>query len=456
MAAVSFFNDLLKGLIHRGRALIQVESATFDEAERSLLDELEALVSSRGEASGTALAKTILGRWQRSDEAAKLEFLRLLRTHFGPDKSRLDVAVESYQRDRTPAAMEALGIAAEPRRQALLRRLNLAPEGTANLVKMREFLLKAMRVEPDLAIIDADFLHLFTSWFNRGFLVLRPIDWTTPANILEKIIEYEAVHDIGGWDELRRRLAPPDRRCFAFFHPQLNDEPLIFVEVALTQGIPARIEELLSEDRPKIQPEAATSAVFYSISNCQTGLRGVSFGNFLIKQVVEDLRRDWPNLETFVTLSPVPGFAKWLAGERKSPTVLNEYLLAQLDGVAEEGWHMRTDRALLDSALQTAAAVYFLLARSGKRLPDPVGRFHLGNGASLERINTFADLSPRGLREAHGMMVNYLYRLEDINANHEAFASHDQVVASSTVRDLIPPRQQNSDGARYARTPVRT
>ena len=207
--------------------------------------------------------------------------------------------------------------AAEPRRQELIRRLNLAPGGTAALVRMREELLRALKEDRELEGVDSDFTHLFSSWFNPGFLVLRPIDWSTPANILEKIIRYEAVHEIGTWDDLRDRLEPPDRRCFAFFHPQLVDEPLIFVEVALTTAVPGAIGELLAEDRVPIPASEANTAVFYSISNCQDGLRGISFGNFLIKQVVEELKRDLPRLATFVTLSPAPGFARWLAEERK-------------------------------------------------------------------------------------------------------------------------------------------
>lgn len=449
MPAASFFNDMLQALANRGRRFIGNWDQTIvapDIAEiPSLEAELEALVSSRGEASGTALAQSILQRWQGLDEAGQRDFLTILSRDFGPDRSRLDAAVEHYRQDRSSAALTALSEAAEPRRQEVLRRLNLASGGTATLVKMRETLLKAMGSDKDLKAVDADFLHLFTSWFNRGFLILRPIDWTTPANILEKIIQYEAVHDIGGWDELRRRLQPPDRRCFAFFHPQLNDEPLIFVEVALTQGIPERIADVLTDNRPNLRPDEATTAVFYSISNCQTGLRGVSFGNFLIKQVVDDLRRELPNLETFVTLSPVPGFARWLAAERAAPSDLSEDILGQLEGLDIPDWHNDPlESAALAPALKTASAVYFLRARSNGRLPDPVGRFHLGNGARLERINALADLSPRGLREAHGMMVNYLYKLDEIGTNHEAFAGEGRIVASNAVQSLLPaPRPHN-------------
>ena len=278
----------------------------------------EMLLSSRGEASGMALAAEILQQWSRLSEDEQRDFMLLLFEKFGPDSKRLDAAIETYRAERTARAVLELHRAAEPRRQELIRRLNLAPNGISTLVGMREQLLRLKADTPDLETVDADFAHLFASWFNRGFLILRPIDWSTPAHILEKIIRYEAVHEIGNWDELRRRLAPADRRCFAFFHPQLSDDPLIFVEVALTRTIPGNISDVLDETRAPIQAQDATTAVFYSISNCQAGLRGISFGNFLIKQVVEDLRSDLPKLDTFVTLSPVPGFASWLAGERHS------------------------------------------------------------------------------------------------------------------------------------------
>src|SRR5438874_1450695 len=222
------------------------------------------------------------------------------------------------------------------RRQELFRRLNLAPGGTAALVRMREQLLDALDDRADRAAVDSAFIHLFSSWFNRGFLVLRRIDWSSPAIVLEKIIRYEAVHRIRGWDDLRRRIDPPDRRCYAFFHPALVDDPLIFVEVALTSEIPSAIAPILTVQRDVIGPDKANTAVFYSISNCQRGLAGVSFGNFLIKQVVEEIARENSRLSTFVTLSPVAGLAEWLKRERadEASKVLNgadRAALASLD-----------------------------------------------------------------------------------------------------------------------------
>lgn len=452
MNGVSFFSDMLQTITDRGRRLLSFGGREENTAVGRLRDAesaCETLLSSRGEASGMALAKAILDRWERFDATQRRDFMAMLLARFGPDAGRLEKAIDAYRADPSPSAVLELHLAAEPRRQELIRRLNLAPGGTATLVRMRETLLKLKAEDPEFDVVDADFAHLFGSWFNRGFLVLRPISWSTPADILERIIRYEAVHDIGGWDELRRRLAPEDRRCFAFFHPQLIDDPLIFVEVALTKDIPSSIHDVLREDRAPIRAGEATTAVFYSISNCQEGLRGISFGNFLIKQVVEDLRRELSRLDTFVTLSPVPGFAEWLLRERRAEasdilTAEDSKRLAVLD---DPDWAMKDDAvASVKPAMTAAAAWYFLKARnSSGRVIDPVARFHLGNGARLERINFLADRSPRAMRQAHGFMVNYLYKLDDIEKNHEAFVGRGEVIAAQAVRRLVPAgRQQKS------------
>ncbi|GGB12044.1 malonyl-CoA decarboxylase [Brucella endophytica] len=445
MRTNSFFSDMLQSITDRGRRFLSLGPTRDGEVDTigTMQALCETLLSSQGEASGMALAKNILDRWQGFDPEKRREFMVVLFSRFGPNIERLERAIDAYRADPNPKALLELSVAAEPRRQELIRRLNLAPNGIATLVRMREVLLKLKAENSDLEAVDADFAHLFGSWFNRGFLVLRPISWSTPADILEKIIRYEAVHHISGWDELRRRLAPEDRRCFAFFHPQLVDDPLIFVEVALTREMPSNIADLLKEDRAPIRAADATTAVFYSISNCQEGLRGISFGNFLIKQVVEDLRRELPRLETFVTLSPVPGFAEWLSRERRAEAsdALSSADRSKLAVLDEPGWADQPEpMPSLQPTMTAAAAWYFLKARnrSGK-VVDPVARFHLGNGARLERINFLADSSERALRQAHGLMVNYLYKLDDIETNHETFASHGQVVAAPAIRRLVPP-----------------
>lgn len=441
----SFFGELLQTISDRGRALLdrsrRVDAATHSE---SLVELCEDLLSGRGEASGTALAREILGRYAEVTVGPRIAFFEALAQRFGTDPARMEKAIATWKEkpdDRTAAGVHA---ASEPRRQELFRRLNLAPGGTAMLVRMREQLLDVLDKRPELRAVDEDFVHLFSSWFNRGFLVLRRIDWSTPAIVLEKIIRYEAVHEIRGWDDLRRRIDPPDRRCFAFFHPALVDEPLIFVEVALEREIPGAIAPILASGRLEfVQPDKARVAVFYSISNCQRGLAGVSFGNFLIKQVVEEICRELPKLSTFVTLSPAPNFARWLARELKAEhsTAVTEADRAVLSLMERPHWW--TDPEIftkLQDPLQRLAAHYYLRAKTPAGLPvDAVARFHLGNGARLERINYLADTSDKAIAQACGLMVNYLYDLDDIEKNHEAFAEGRTVVASNNVQRLLRP-----------------
>lgn len=436
--ANAFFSDLLATISERGRTLLRRgDSADTKQDADGLLALCDALLSGRGEASGTALAREVLDIYGELDAAGRRAFFEGLVRDFGPDRERLSKAIETWRAKPSDEDASSLHFASEPRRQELIRRLNRAPGGTADLVAMRADLLGMTNGHTDLAALDRDVSHLLSSWFNRGFLVLRRIDWSTPANILEKIIRYEAVHEISDWDDLRRRIDPVDRRCYAFFHPAMVDEPLIFVEVALTETIPGAIAPLLAVDRQHLPIERARTAVFYSISNTQRGLGGISFGSFLIKQVVEELRRELPKLDTFVTLSPVPGFMQWIKQDKDLPlTDEDRELLKRLD---DPKWHENPETTtLLRALIEPLAAHYFLKARTPKgRLIDSVARFHLGNGARLERINWLGDLSPKGLRESAGVMVNYLYRLDDIEKNHEAYANDGEVVASSAVKKLL-------------------
>ncbi|HEX7581048.1 MAG TPA: malonyl-CoA decarboxylase, partial [Thermoanaerobaculia bacterium] len=404
-----------------------------------------ALLTGRGEASGMAMARHLLERYRGLSPEQRLDFLLMLAERFGPDHARLERAIAAYQSGPDPRAALALHNAAEPRRQELFRRLNRAPGGTEKLVRMREDVIRELPKNPSLSAVDIDFVHLFSSWFNPRFLVLKRIDWSTPADLLEKIIRYEAVHEIKSWADLRRRLEPGDRRCFAFFHPTLADEPLVFVEVALISEAPSSIAPLLAEARPG-RIARATTAVFYSISSCQPGLRGVSIGNFLVKHVVEELLGELPNLKTFVTLSPVPRFAGWLSRERESKSlhVFGAAERSALRALDQPGWpgHPQTSRAL-QPVLTHAIAQYLLVARdpSGKPV-DPVAKFHLGNGARLERVNWMGDPSPKGLAEGAGFMVNYLYDLSRIERNHELFANKGEVVASPAVKRLLGPARE--------------
>ncbi|HEY9213928.1 MAG TPA: malonyl-CoA decarboxylase [Ancylobacter sp.] len=447
-ASTSFFGDLLGSIAERGRSLLDIgrdRKPVGAARAAGIVDLCDKLLSGRGEASGVALAREILIAYRSLKTGERVAFFEALAQTFGPDPRRLDKAISAHIAAPTARTVAELHAASEPRRQELVRRLNLAPGATAQLVAMRADLLESLARRSDLTEVDRDFTHLFASWFNRGFLVLRRIDWSTPANVLEKIIRYEAVHEIRDWNDLRARVDSPDRRCYAFFHPAMVDEPLIFVEVALTRDIPSAIAPILVEKRTPLDPAKAKVAVFYSISNCQTGLGGVSFGNFLIKQVVEEISREFPELSTFVTLSPVPGFRAWLETERRNPaslvlTAADRATLESLDAAAGPDDEQQEALGPVISAL---AAHFFLIARSAKGKPlDSVARFHLGNGARLERINPFGDMSARGMKQAAGLMVNYRYMLEDIERNHEAFFDKGEIVAAPQVRKLLRPETQ--------------
>jgi malonyl-CoA decarboxylase len=412
----------------RGRALLDVPSQLAAHG-----DSLEALardlMGRRGEATGTAMAREIANLWWRSTPAARVSFFRELAEAYNSDPDKVQAAATAYAGAPGPRTQIDLIRVAEPPRQELLRRINHAPGGTKALVNMREVLLDLLRDHPELAAVDYDFQHLLRSWFNRGFLELRSISWDTQASILEKLIRYEAVHEIKGWADLRRRLEH-DRRCFAFFHPAIPDEPLIFVEVALTGEISRNIAGIL---HAPVDPEAdtrATTAIFYSISNCQRGLAGVSFGNFLIKQVVDELRRAVPTLREFATLSPIPGFCAWLQAHQGE-----EPWLAELRAALPE----HPDPAGLEplrKPLTKACAQYLLTQRRPGVPVDPVGRFHLGNGAQLRQLNWLADTSPKALRQSAGMMVNYAYDLDSIERNHERLFDQGEIAVARPVRSL--------------------
>src|ERR1700751_2056387 len=394
------------------------------------------LLSERGEASGTLLARELPGVLRALDAGDRQGFQRYLATEFQPDTRALRIGAERYLANTTAEAAAALAKAADPPRQELLRRMNMAPGGTGTLIAMRSEITAHLPHEPELKLLDADLRHLFASWFNRGFLELRRIDWQTPAAVLEKLIAYEAVHEIKGWDDLRRRLAP-DRRCFGFFHPALPGEPLIFVEVALVEGLAAAVQPLLSQDTDegaaRERAARADTAIFYSISNCQDGLRGVSFGNFLIKQVVEELKAESPQLKRFSTLSPVPGFRQWLAKQLVDGTDPDAALRPQLE--SDGWWNDPAQSEKLRAPLLRRCARY-LTRRPSIRI-DPVARFHLGNGARLERINWLGNTPPRGIQESFGIMVNYLYDVETIESNHEAFIGDGTVMRSADVDALL-------------------
>ena len=409
-----------------------------DDEDLDLSTLAEALLSRRGEASGMMLAQQLLDTFEHSSSASQLDFFLSLAENFAANTQKLQEAVAKYQEAPCEETLASLSKAIEPRRQELIRRLNHSAGGTHRLINMRESLQGFLREHPQLVAVDADFMHLFESWFNPGFLEMRRMDWRTPANVLEKLIKYEAVHAIHDWNDLRNRLEPVDRRCFGFFHPQLAEEPLIFVEVALTTEVPSSIQTLLHPDHIPIRASQATTAVFYSISNTQKGLAGVPFGSFLLKHVIEYLQREIPTLNTFVTLSPVPGFTRWLAKERASSQseLLSDETRQALHALDIADWHEDEEKAqAVRAALLEGARAYFLRAKNARGIVlDPVAKFHLRNGAELHQLNFLGDVSQNGLKQSHGLMVNYLYRLRDIEQNHEAFVERREIVASKAVK----------------------
>jgi malonyl-CoA decarboxylase len=406
---MSLLADLLSTLIDRRLPVLGGGRADGRKVDALCRD----LIGNLGEVTGYAVARQILDRYEAMDDAQKHAFFKFLNDELDIDTDAITAATAAYANDGSVANFRRLMRVAEAPRQELARRLNQVPGATGRIVAMRNDLLRFMKTDAALAKLDADLRHLLSSWFNRGFLVLRPINWESPAHVLEKIIAYEAVHAIDSWDDLRRRLQPSDRRCFGFFHPAMPDEPLIFVEVALTKGIPGSIQTVLSEGRAPLPEAQADTAVFYSISNCQAGLAGISFGNSLIKQVAGDLSRALPQITTFVTLSPIPGLMKWLE---------------------EKGL---TDRIDDPDSLRALATHYLLEAKREGGLPrDPVARFHLNNGASIHEVHARADLSANGRAQSGGAMVNYLYDLGRITENHEAFATSQKVTASAALRTL--------------------
>jgi len=441
----SWFDTLAAGL----RARAMAGRRTAERSVREILDLSKQLLARRSEASVLAIAGQVVDAVDRLDEEQTGALLGALGDRFGPDRTAVDAAIDDWRTRHDPQAMLRLAAAVEPPRQELFRRLNMAPGGTATLVRLRARLLELLDRRPELGPVDADLRHLFGSWFNRGFLRLERVTWDTAASVLERLIRYEAVHEMRGWDDLRSRLAP-DRRCYAFFHPSLPGEPLIFVGVALTRGLPEAIAPLIDPGREPAEPARADTAVFYSISNCQPGLRGVSFGDLLIKQVVASLAVDLPNLKSYATLSPLPGLAAALArdgpGAEFTPARVGKLVAEQaeelcaLAGVDDPVAALRSLLAAapprppaVAKALARLALAYLVQVRRGVRVADSVAHFHLANGARLERIDPDGDLGPSG-RPSLGVMVNYVYELGRVELNHERYVENGWVAMAPALR----------------------
>ena len=448
-----WFERFLERIADRGRELMQRRDAP---RKRDIAELCAALLGGRGEASGTALSREVLRAYDAMDRAQRLDFFRLLARQYNPRPETVRAAAEEYLRTGTPSALARLTRAVEAPRQELFRRVNRAPHGTAALVAMRAELLEFLREDPSLKPVDADLKHLLASWFNRGFLRLERINWRSPAEVLEKLIRYDMVQAVKGWDDLHRRLAP-DRRCFAFFHPGLPDEPLIFVEIALVQGMADAAQPLFQPEAPVLDPEKADTAMFISLNSTQKGLRGLSFGNLLLKQVLEELQQELPGLRVFATLSPVPGFADALQAAARSEdgdfnrerleSLLADFreplrdasgigrpvdaLLALLDDIE------RAPREVLAPVLERLTLAYLGLVARDRSGYNPVANFHLSAGARLERINPFADMSAARVAESYGVMVNYRYVPDDVVENHEAFVGEGRVTMSAPLKRAL-------------------
>ena len=414
---MSLFQNILSSLMKGTRRLNRFGSKSFGKLHNDINKAVDSVMSTSGEVSSLVYAEHLLNLIETQDDNNLNKFLKNLLSNYDIDTKKLAKDVKNYSSEKTEENLIKINNSSEPKWVELFRRLNSTSNGTYRLVKLRERIRSLNN--PELKTFDSGLLNLFKYWFNPSFLVLEKIDWETPANILEKIIEYEAVHEINSWDDLRARLAPTDRQCFAFFHPLIPDDPLIFVEVALCVGIPKSIQKIIKIDRDEIDIEEANTAIFYSISNCHNGLLGISFGNFLIKKVAKNLKRELPDLNQFLTLSPIPGLMKWM--EEYAPITFERC----------------TDKNCSDEELMKKTIKYLTESDRDDGLPnDPVGRFHIGNGASLERINLNADLSEKGLSQSYGIMANYLYDLDVVEENHELFFKNKIVQTSNEIKTL--------------------
>ena len=427
MNKIKFFQELINTLFDK-----PIKSKSFNffsDIKKSVTTKefIDNVASAKGEVSALGYAELLMQHCEQLNEKELIKFFKLIRDNFEITSEELFRATEKYKLEKNSENLIQLMKVSEPKRREIFRRCNGISRGTIRLVNLRKRLLILLNKNPQLKAVDYDLVYLFKNWFNRGFLILRPINWETPAHILEKIIAYEAVHEINSWDELRSRLAPKDRRCFAFFHPAMQDEPIIFVEVALMKDVPSKIEDVLKEKRDIFEPEETSVAVFYSISNCQKGLAGISFGNFLIKQVANDLNLEFKNLNKFITLSPVPGLRKWIS---------NKYPKFDIN---LEKFKKPEQFLKVHETMMGYIGNYFLNSDRSDKMPnDPVARFHLGNGASLEQINYLGDPSLNGIKLSAGLMVNYLYDLDKVEQNHEQFISEKKInISKSAKKDLL-------------------
>ena len=416
---MNFFQNMISSIMENGLSLRRFRSQGFGTLHKNINQATESVMHTSGEVSSIAFGEHLLDLIEEKNDEDLVIYLEHLLKEYDVNTDLIIKATQNYSKNKNQQNLQGISNAAEPKWIELFRRLNATPNGTHRLIKLRERVRSLLKENKDqLRPLDASLLKLFKYWFNPSFLVLEKIDWSTPANILEKIIEYEAVHEINSWKDLRSRLAPNDRQCFAFFHPLVPEDPLIFVEVAFTKEIPESIENIIKIDREELSFDEINTAVFYSISNCQDGLSGISFGNFLIKKVAHKLKQEIQGLDKFVTLSPIPGLMKWM--EKNAPLAYENCL-----------------NEVKNEVLLKNSIIYLTESNREDGLPnDPVARFHLGNGAILHKINLHADPSAKGIKQSQGTMVNYLYDLDVVEKNHEQFFKDKVVIISNEIKSL--------------------
>ncbi len=443
----------------RGVSKLDLKPDLPDNDRELLLEQMRDCLDSRGgEVTARAKAANLGRAYMRLNPAGRRRFLSLMANEFGTDADEVDAGMDAVRAAKDPVARRAaemhLRDLLRPPRVTLLMQFNGLPEGVKFLVDLRAELMNWTKDDHNMEALSQDARRLLATWFDIGFLEMRRLTWEASAALLEKLIAYEAVHAIQSWDDLKNRL-DSDRRIYAFFHPRMPDEPLIFVEVALVHGMADSVQELLDQEQERVAPETADTAIFYSISNAQRGLDGISFGDFLIKRVVGALSDEFPNLKTFATLSPIPGFSRWYDQEVEKlgdTILLAEEKQALTDALPDDADVEMTLRQLLTRTdwanneplaetlkpiISRLTATYLYTAkRGGTRALDPVAHFHLSNGARMERLNWLADRSPRGMKQSAGMMLNYLYKLNEIDTNHEGYKGEGTIAVSTAIRNL--------------------
>ena len=429
--------QIISSIADAGQKIFSIKNIKKNDLE-SIISLCDDLISHKGAAFGITVARDITELYQSLSPENKLLFFQKINEKYKPSFTKVNEAIENYTKSQNEKTLSDLFKVSEGKRRELFRRMNMAPNGTAIIVALREDLLKILKSNKELSELDNDLRHLFRAWFNPGFLKLTKITWETKAAVLEKIIKYERVHQIKDMNELKRRLGE-DRRFFSYFHPALEDEPIIFVQVALTKGLGKSIQELMKPSSNN-QKEYDT-ATFYSISNCQEGLSRVTLGNFLIKRVVYEIQEELPHIKNFGTLSPIPGFVDWFSylDESKIKNILGDLTNQNISFLKSKDMKIGDNRIVENKeAIIKLVAHYIVNEKNKKGLPiNDVSRFHLGNGAIVEDIVVNANISETGFKRSYGVMVNYLYELKNIEKNHEDYMNNNKVIVSDKIKKYL-------------------